>query len=147
MMNDQETMDAHALATETEASPVAFVDTSAIVALVDRADALHAPAVDAYAGLMNQQYRLFTTNHVIAETFDLLSKGIGPDGARRWLRDHQLPVYHAEERDEQRARALVIASRSSRGLSYVDAISRVVMERFGVEDAFAVDPYVLDDLD
>ena len=146
-MSEQDTIDANELTTETEAGPVCFVDTSAIVALVDQADAVHTQAVEAYTGLMESQYRLFTTNHVIAETFELLSNGVGPDAARRWLRDHQLPVYHSEERDEQRARALVIASRNSRGLSYVDAVSRVVMERFGVEDAFVVDPYVLSDRD
>ena len=119
---------------------IAFVDSSAIVALVDTNDRTHEAAVAAYRELVDQGYRLFTTNHVIAEVVDLLSAGIGPDVARRWLRDHRLPVYHADEQDEHRAKALVISSRSPRGLSLVDAISLVVMERFGVADAFAVDP-------
>ena len=119
---------------------IAFVDSSAIVALVDTNDRTHEAAVGAYRELVDQGYRLFTTNHVVAEAVDLLSAGIGPDVARRWLRDHRLPVYHADEQDEHRAKALVISSRSPRGLSLVDAISLVVMERFGVADAFAVDP-------
>ena len=119
---------------------VAFVDSSAIVALVDTNDRTHEAAVGAYRELVGQGYRLFTTNHVIAEVVDLLSAGIGPDVARRWLRDHRLPVYHADEQDEHRAKALVISSRSPQGLSLVDAISLVVMEKFGVADAFAVDP-------
>jgi predicted nucleic acid-binding protein len=119
---------------------IAFVDSSAIVALVDTNDRTHEAAVGAYRELVDQGYRLFTTNHVIAEVVDLLSAGIGPDVARRWLRDHRLPVYHADEQDEHRAKALVISSRSPQGLSLVDAISLVVMERFGVADAFAVDP-------
>lgn len=122
---------------------VAFVDSSAIVALVDANDATHGAAVSAYADLLRQGYKLFTTNHVVAETVDLLDAGVGPDVARRWLRDHRLPVYHADEQDERRAKALVISSRSARGLSYVDAISLVVMERFGVADAFAVDSHFL----
>ncbi len=131
----------------SESIPVAFVDSSAIVALVDRTDATHQAAVNAYHDLVNQGYRLFTTNHVIAETVDLLIEGTGPDIARRWLRDHRLPVYHADEEDERRARALVIASRSQRGLSFTDAVSLVVMEKFGVADAFAVDSYFLSDED
>jgi predicted nucleic acid-binding protein len=119
---------------------IAFVDSSAIVALVDSNDRTHGAAVNAYRELVDQGYRLFTTNHVIAEVVDLLSATIGPDIARRWLRDHRLPVYHVDEQDEHRARALVISSRSPQGLSLVDAISLVVMERFGVADAFAVDP-------
>jgi predicted nucleic acid-binding protein len=131
----------------SEQVPVAFVDSSAIVALVDRTDATHQAAVDAYHDLVAQDYRLFTTNHVIAETVDLLIAGVGPDIARRWLRDHRLPVYHADEDDERRARALVISSRSPRGLSFTDAVSMVVMEKFAVADAFAVDANFLSDED
>jgi len=134
--------------TETEqATPelVAFVDSSAIVAMVDANDNTHGAAVSAYAELLQQGYKLFTTNHVIAETVDLLDAGVGPDIARRWLRDHRLPIYHADEQDERRAKALVISSRSPRGLSYVDAVSLVVMEKFGVADAFAVDPHFLNE--
>lgn len=123
-----------------EAVAVAFVDSSAIVALVDSNDRTHTAAVAAYRELIDQGYRLFTTNYVIAETVDLLTVGVGPEVARRWLRDQRLPVYHVQEQDEFRARALVISSRSPDGLSLIDAISLVVMERFGIADAFAVDP-------
>ncbi len=122
---------------------VAFVDSSAIVALVNAGDASHGAAAAAYSDLLDQGYKLFTTNHVIAETVDLLAIGLGPDVARRWLRDHRLPVYHADEQDEHRARTLVISSRSPRGLSFIDAVSLVVLERFSVADAFAVDPNFL----
>lgn len=122
---------------------VAFVDSSAIVAMVDANDTTHDAAVAAYHELVDAGYKLFTTNHVIAETVDLLTNGVGPAVARQWLRDQRLPVYHADEQDNHRARAMVIASRSARGLSYIDAVSLVVMERFGVADAFAVDPHFL----
>lgn len=120
---------------------VAFVDSSAIVAMVDASDSTHQAAVAAYRELLESGYRLFTTSHVIAETVDLLANGVGPAIARQWLRDQRLPVYHPDEQDNHRAKALVVASRSARGLSYVDAVSLVVMERFGVADAFAVDPH------
>ncbi len=125
--------------------PVAFVDSSAIVALVDRNDATHAAASAAYADLLKQGYRLFTTNHVVAETLDLLTSVVGADIARQWLRDHRLPIYHVEEQDERRARTLIVNSRSARGITYTDATSMVVMERFGVADAFAVDRNFLND--
>ncbi|HWV25144.1 MAG TPA: PIN domain-containing protein [Thermomicrobiales bacterium] len=118
---------------------IAFVDSSAIVALVDRNDATHEAAVAAYQDLLQQGYRLFTTNFVVAETVNMLTDGVGAHVARQWLRDNRLPIYHADEQDEHRARALVIGSLSEHGLSYVDAISLVVMERLGVADAFAVD--------
>ena len=127
------------------AEPVAFVDSSAIVALVDRNDATHEAAVAAYHDLIAQGYRLFTTNYVEAETVGLLTDGMGPEVASQWLRDHRLPIYHADEQDEHRARAMVIASRNPRGLSFVDAVSLVVMERLGVADAFAVDTNFLNE--
>lgn len=126
---------------------VAFVDSSAIVALVDRADRSHAAAVDAYRGLVEAGYRLFTTNFVIAETVSMLNDGVGPEIARQWLRDQNLTVYHADEDDERRAITLVTASRSPRGLSYVDAVSLVIMERLGIADAFAVDTNFLTETD
>lgn len=118
----------------------AFIDSSAIVALVDQDDASHEDAVAAYRGLVEAGYRLFTTNYVVAETYDLLRTGVGHAVARQWLRDSGLATYHADEQDERRARRVVLRARGARGLTMTDAISLVVMERFGVADAFAVDP-------
>jgi predicted nucleic acid-binding protein len=72
--------------------PVAFVDSSAIVALVDEDDAAHSAAVDAYRELSTSGYRLFTTDHVVVEAYDLLLNGVGPVVATAWLRDQRLPV-------------------------------------------------------
>lgn len=121
---------------------VALVDSSALVALADRRDAQHQGAVAAYNQLVEQGYKLFTTNYLVAETLDLLRAGLGPVLAQVWLRDHRLPVYHADEFDERRARGMVITSRNPRGLSMTDAISAVVMDRLGVQDVIAVDPYL-----
>jgi len=117
-----------------------FVDSSAIVALVDRDDSAHAAAVAAYGNLLAQGYKLFTTNYVIAEAFDLLSTGVGPDVARRFLRDCKLAIYHADEADERRAKRVVLRQTGPNGLTLTDAVSFVVMERLAVADAFAVDP-------
>ncbi len=136
-------------ATPTTTSPVdpshpaAFVDSSALVALVDRDDASHGAAVEAYRDLVRAGYKLFTTNYVVAETFDLLSTSLGTSVARQWLRDVKLAVYHADEQDEQRARRLILRASPKRSLSVTDAVSLVVMERLGVTDAFAVDPSFL----
>jgi predicted nucleic acid-binding protein len=121
-------------------TPVAFVDSSAIVALVDRDDTTHAAAVEAYRSLVADGYRLFTTNHVVVEVYDLLSGGVGAEVARRWLRDMRLATYTTDEEDEEKARRMVATVDANRALTLTDAISIVVMERLGVADAFAVDP-------
>jgi predicted nucleic acid-binding protein len=125
-------------------NPVAFVDSSAIVALVDQGDATHLPAVNAYRSLMSHGYRLFTTNHVIGETFDLLASTHGEELAREWLENVGLAVYVTDLVDEDRARERVLASNEAHPIRYTDAVSLSVMERLGVSDAFAVDPDFLD---
>ena len=125
--------------TRANATPAAFVDSSALVALVDRDDAAHAAVAAAYGDLVAGGYKLFTTDYVVAETFDLLRAGVGVAVARRWLRDSRLAVYHADERDVAAARRLILEASEARDLSLTDAVSLVVMDRLGVADAFAVD--------
>ncbi len=121
----------------------AFVDSSAIVALVDQDDAAHAAAVGAYEELRGSGYRLFTTDHVVVETYDLLLNGVGPVVAVTWLRTHRLPVYATDETDLAAAQTILANRPDDSSISFVDALSLAVMERLGVADAFAVDPSFL----
>ncbi|CAN5866934.1 hypothetical protein BH20CHL4_BH20CHL4_15670 [soil metagenome] len=132
--------------TAATTSPIAFVDSSAIIALVDRGDATHVAAVDAYHSLVDHGYRLFTTNHVVSETFDLLFTTLGEALARQWLENVGLAFYVTDSVDEDKARARVLASETHRPIRYSDAVSLTVMERLGVADAFAVDPDFLEKL-
>ena len=124
----------------------AFVDSSAIVALVDEDDAAHSAAVDAYRELADSGYRLFTTDHVVVEAYDLLLNGVGPVVAARWLRDHKLPVYCTDEADLAAAQTILSGRPADAQVSFTDALSLAVMERLGVADAFAVDPAFLNAL-
>jgi predicted nucleic acid-binding protein len=123
----------------------AFVDSSALVSLVDRNDYTHRAAVEAYESLKAEGYRLFTSNHIVAETYDLLAGTLGHDIAKTWLDTMELPVYVADSNDIEQARERVISSRKP--LNFNDALSVVIMQRLGVADAFAVDPDFLAALD
>jgi predicted nucleic acid-binding protein len=127
------------------ARPVAFVDASAIVALVDADDPAHAAAVAAYRDLVGAGYKLFTTDHGVAEAYDLLRLGLGSAVARRWLERQRLAVYHVDAADlgEARRRLLDPEAVGLAELSLTDVLSLVVMDRLGVGDAFAVDPRFL----
>lgn len=126
--------------------PVAFVDSSAIVTLVDRDDASHEAALDAYRSLVEAGYRLFTTNHVLDEAFELLVAGVGLEVARHWLCNHRLPIYFVDESDLAAAKELIANRAATATITLTDALSMVVMERLGVSDAFAVDPSFLAEL-
>jgi predicted nucleic acid-binding protein len=123
----------------------AFVDSSALVSLVDRDDYTHRAAVAAYESLKSDGYRLFTSNHIVAETFDILAGSLGHAVARSWLDEMGLPVYVADATDLEQARDRVITARTP--LNFNDALSVVIMQRLGVADAFAVDPDFLAALD
>lgn len=127
----------------TDERLVAFVDSSAIVALVDSEDAAHSAAVAAYNELKATGYRLFTTDHVMVETYDLLLNGLGPVVAGQFLRESRLPVYPTDEVDLAAAQGILLGRPDESPISYPDAISLAVMERLGVTDAFAVDPSFL----
>ena len=130
----------------SEDRQVAFVDSSAIVALVDDEDSAHTAAVDAYRELTASGYRLFTTDHVIVESYDLLLNGVGPVAAANWLRNHKLPIYSTDESDLASAQNILTGRPPESPIAFTDAISLAVMERLGVTDAFAVDPAFLDAL-
>lgn len=123
----------------------AFVDSSALISLVDRDDYTHRAAVEAYESLKAEGYRLFTSNHTVAETHDILAASLGHKVARAWLDEMGLPIYVADAHDLEQARDRVISARNP--LNFNDALSVVIMQRLGVTDAFAVDPDFLAALD
>ncbi len=122
---------------------IAFVDSSALVALADAGDMSHAAAVAAYRDLVGSDYRLFTTDYMIAEAFDLLRHGPGAEVARAWLGACTIAVCHVEEQDVARAKQRLLSGAESNVIGLADAISLAVMDRLGVTDVFAVDQTVL----
>ena len=86
-----------------------FVDTSALLAVLDAGDAQHPHARAAWETLLQQDEPLLTTSYVLVETFA-----------------HRLGVT-----------ALVAASR--RQLSLVDCVSFATMRELGLDAAFAFD--------
>lgn len=54
-----------------------FIDTSAWIAIADRNDQYNNTATQCYTDLILQNQSLITTNLVLIETFNLLTKTIG----------------------------------------------------------------------
>lgn len=119
-----------------------FVDTSALLALLDADDAGHGAMLPAWrAGILAGEAFL-TTNYVLVETAAVAQRRLGLDAIRA-LVDDMLPlvgtVWTTEADHGAGLAALLAAGR--RRLSLVDCVSFVVMRRLGVRDYLAIDPH------
>lgn len=117
-----------------------YVDTSAIYALLDRADRFHEEAAAWWREELDAISPM-TSEWVVLESGAIIQSRLGI-AALRALRDALLPVVEvlpvsAEVRD--RAFADVIAS-DRRSVSLVDRSSFEIMRRRGIDRAFAFDP-------
>jgi uncharacterized protein len=118
----------------------AFVDTSALYAIMDADDKSHADAYRQWERLLALPEAPHTTNYVLVETMALLQGRLGLDCVRVFTADI-LPVLEVywivEEAHRAAHHALLVASR--RDLSLVDCASFEAMRRLGLEDVFCFD--------
>ncbi|HEY7692339.1 MAG TPA: PIN domain-containing protein [Gaiellaceae bacterium] len=116
-----------------------LIDTSALFACLDRADAEHGRAVATFDEL-SEADDLVTHTYVVVETASLVQRRLG-SGSTRALFDDLLPAVQTLGVDDavhHAAVAALIAS-GSRSVSLVDWTSFEVMRRLGIEEAFAFD--------
>lgn len=118
----------------------AFVDTSALLPLLDADDGDHPRVRDAFDQLLGERAALVTSNYVLVESTALLQHRIGLVPVRA-LHDRLVPllavVWVDQTLHELAYRALSAGDR--RQVSLVDWTSFEVMRQRGIERAFAVD--------
>ncbi len=119
-----------------------FVDTSAFVALRNRREEEHEVARRAFADLLTEGARLFTSNLVFAETYTALLVRIGREEAIRWGRAFRsgeaVELVRVDEDVEEEAWS-ILETYEDTEWSYVDATSFALMRREGAREAFAFD--------
>ncbi len=117
-----------------------FVDTSALLAVLDADDTQHARASHVWSDLVGGEDDLLTTNYVLVETFALAQARLGL-AATRLLDDDVVPILRVTWVDESLHRAAITAllTAQRRGLSLVDCVSFAAMRRLGIARAFAFD--------
>ncbi len=117
----------------------AFVDTSALYALLDRDDANHSPAAAAFGPLLDDEL-LMTHNYIAIEAAALVQRRLGTTATAR-LFDDLLPAIDMTWVGPEVHRAAVAALRAAvrRKPSLVDWTSFEVMRREGLTRAFAFD--------
>ena len=118
-------------------SPI-FVDTSAILALLDRSDARHEIARETFVDLAAAE--LVTSGYVVAESLAVTRRRFGVDGAIALI-DGLLPTIDVLPVTPAEHETILAAYRASlpAGISFVDRVSLHVMERDSIAKAFAFD--------
>ena len=117
-----------------------FVDTSALLALLDADQPRHADVSDAWERAVLEERHLFTSNYVLVESFALVQSRLGLE-ALRALADVLVPILRPLWIDEalhEAAEAALFAA-SRRRLSLVDCTSFELMRRHGLTEALALD--------
>jgi len=115
-----------------------LLDSSAILALLDRGDRDHDSARDMLTQLHAGRASLFCTNFIRAEAYTLVGVRLSWQMAGQWLRSLDVPVERITASDEERA-ILILLSHQDKGYSFVDATSFAVMERLSLREAFTFD--------
>jgi uncharacterized protein len=118
----------------------AFVDTSALYALLDRDDRGHGAVAAAWTRLVAARRPLVTSNYVLLETTALLQRRIGL-AAVHDLDDHLAPLLAVRWITEDLHRRAVRRLRRTdrREVSLVDCASFELMEAEAIRDALALD--------
>jgi len=119
-----------------------FIDTSAILAVLNANDQYHVAAANVWNALLSQSEQLYINNYVIVEVFSLLQNQFGPEAVRLFNND-VLPVlgitWVGESAHQQAVSALLAANR--RTLSLVDCTSFETMRQLGISQVFAFDDH------
>ena len=119
-----------------------FVDTSALLALLDGDQPRHNEALAAWTRLADANSHLVTSNYVLLETIAVAQRRLGLDAVRAFVRD-VLPavetVYVDDEIQQAAIGALLAAGR--RQLSLVDCASFEIMRRHRIDRALAYDAH------
>ena len=115
-----------------------FVDTSALYALLDEADAHHAEASDVLRRIAGTE--LVTHPFVVVESAALVGRRL-PWAASERLIDGLLPVVDVEPLNTDLYAAILAVYRRSGSarVSLVDYTSFAMMRRLGIRQAFAFD--------
>ena len=122
-----------------------FVDTGAWVAIADKNDQYAKIATKFYTDLIIQRSNLFTSNLVLVETFNLLSRTIGSKSTTKFGDALKTNVFLTVESitlvDWERGWK-IFGKYDDKDFSFTDCTSFALMERLKVKSAFSFDVHL-----
>ena len=119
-----------------------FVDSSALLAVLDADDRGHSAVARAWKNLLGKEHELVTSSYVLVEAFALVQSRLGVD-ATRALDQDLLPALAVIWLDEDVHRTAVSAllTAGRRQLSLVDCASFETMRRQGITTSLTLDSH------
>ena len=117
-----------------------FVDTSALIALLDGSEAKHTACAREWRQLLADDEPLVTSSYVLVETYALAQRRLGIDAVRTLTTDY-VPLLAVDWIDEtvHGAGLASLLTANRRELSLVDCVSFEIMRRRDIAKAFALD--------
>lgn len=117
-----------------------FVDTSAILAVLDSSDECHDSAAEEFRSLLDGKEALETSSYVLVESHALVQARLGMEAVQTLVRDLvALFTVVWIDGDLHRAAVSAVLAANRRRLSLVDCASFEVMTRRGLRTAFTLD--------
>lgn len=117
-----------------------FVDTSAILALLNDQDRFHESAKNEWTGIIKSDALLFSSNYIILETIAILQHRFGADAVRLFIGSIQ-PVINILwiNEDLHNSALSIILTINNRDLSLVDSTSFEFMRKMELNSVFTFD--------
>lgn len=119
-----------------------FLDTVGLIAVVNADDQWHVPALTAWQRLLAESKVLFTTNLILVEIGDGLSKvrqrPLAVELRRRLTASPRVEIVRVTEAQESKAWEL-FAQRADKDWGITDCVSMVVLKERGCRSIFSID--------
>lgn len=119
---------------------IVFLDTSAVLAVLDTDEEHHKRASAAWERLIQSGAQIITSNYVVVETCALLQRRFGLEAVRTFCSDIE-PMLRVEwvTQAQHGAARMALLTAARRKLSLVDCTSFQLMRELGVSRAFSFD--------
>lgn len=125
--------------------PRIFIDTGAFMALEDESDQYHEAALQFREQVLRKKrYEIITTSYILDETLTLIRFRISikasVDFSKEIRKSKVVKIVHVSKEMEGKARD-IFERYDDKDFSFTDCVSFVLMQEWGIEEAFAFDQH------
>lgn len=119
-----------------------FIDTNVFIALEDEADSTHKRAIELSEYLLKQKnVRYHTSSEVILETLTVLSRKLGKEIAKKFIKKHKnsqiIDIFFDENLYKSTLKAYLKLKQDK--ISFVDCSNVLIMKKYKIKHIFSFD--------